>query len=345
MISLNKSNNPIVNVYDDKNIKDYHLKPNAEPKQIYYFDRESRDNTSINLENSFVLPYTKDKFFRFILSGASGAGKTTLLSNIITQFCKENNNKCLVIYISSLDFDKYLDEVFKKLGKQNIIKLTHKNFKNDNPLIIEKQKPKKPDPKQEIKKKTLNNLNNFNPYMRALTPEERKKQEEQERLKEIRDKIQNTPFYDLDSLKAFIKKYYDKREVLICCDDVESMPSGSINDKIIKQMIMNLQHAVLTAGRKHRDDENNINFIGVIHNIISADMFRVVRTFLNEANYLCLSLRATSKGLIDKICDKYGLIQFKNQLQELKSDGVSWIFISIQYPFYILCDKKIIPVV
>ena len=344
MISLTKTNNPIVNIYDDKNIKDYHLKPNAEPKEIYYFNRESRDDNVINLENSFVLPYTKDTFFRFILSGASGAGKTTLLSNIITQFIKENNNKCLVIYISSLEYDKYLDQVFKKLGKQNIIKLTHKNFINNNPLIIEKTKPKKELKNDTKPKKPIQNLNRFNPNIKTLTKEEQKKKEEQERLKEIREKIMNTPFINLDTLREFIKKYYDKREVLVCCDDTESMPNNGPN-KIIKSMIMELQHSILTAGRKHKDDENNINFIGVIHNIISADMMRIVRTYLNECNYLCFSLKATSKGLIDKICDKYGLIQFKNQLQELKSDGVGWVFISVQFPFYILCDKRIIPIV
>ena len=187
-------------------------------------------------------------------------------------------------------------------------------------------------------------MNRFNPNIKPLTQEEQKKKEEQERLKEIREKIMNTPFINLDTLREFIKKYYDKREVLVCCDDTESMPNNGPN-KIIKSMIMELQHSILTAGRKHKDDENNINFIGVIHNIISADMMRIVRTYLNECNYLCFSLRATSKGLIDKICDKYGLIQFKNQLQELKSDGVGWVFISVQFPFYILCDKRIIPIV
>ena len=355
MISTNKTDNPIVSVYNSKDVKDFHLKPNAEIKETYYFDRNSRDDTIINLENSFVLPSIKDKFWRAVIFGASGSGKTTLLSNIITKFNKDYNSKCLIIYISSLEYDKYLDEVFKKLGKQNIIKLTHKNFQNNNPYIIEKQKPKKNEPKQEVKK-PLNNLNSFNPYMKTLfslgenvgpyprTKEEQKKKEEKERLKEIREKIMNTPFYDLDSLKAFIKKYYDKREVLCVFDDFESIPSSGPN-KIIKQMIMMLQHSILTAGRKHKDDEHNINYIGVIHNLISGDMFRVVRTILNECNYLCFSLRATSKGLIDKICDKYGLIQFKNQLQELKSDGVGWVFISVMYPFYILCDSKIIPVI
>jgi len=343
MISTNKTDNPIVSVYPNSSVVNFHLKPNAEPQRTYYFNRESLDNNTIDLSNSFVLPYIKDKFNRYIISGASGSGKTTLLSNIITQFNQVYKGNVLIIYISSLEYDKYLDEVFKKLGKQNIIKLTHKNFQNNNPYIIEKQKPKKNDPKQEVKK-PLNNLNSFNPYMKTLTKEEQKKKEEKERLKEIREKIMNTPFYDLDSLKAFIKKYYDKREVLCVFDDFESIPSSGFN-KIIKQMIMMLQHSILTAGRKHKDDEHNINYIGVIHNLISGDMFRVVRTILNECNYLCFSLRATSKGLIDKICDKYGLIQFKNQLQELKSDGVGWVFISVMYPFYILCDSKIIPVV
>ena len=106
-----------------------------------------------------------------------------------------------------------------------------------------------------------------------------------------------------------------------------------------------LQHSILTAGRKHKDDETNINFIGVVHNLISGDMLRIIRSYINECNYLCFSLRATSKGQIDKICDKYGLIQFKETLQRLKNEGVGWIFISVCYPFYILCDKYIIPIV
>lgn len=357
MITSNKTNLPIISIYNKNDVKNFHLKPNAEPRETYYFNRESRDDTIINLENSFVLPYLKDMFSRYVIFGASGSGKTTLLSNIITKFNKDYNSKCLIIYISSLEFDKYLDEVFKKIGKQNIIKLTHKNFINNNPFIIEKQKPKKPDPKQDIKKKRttgalsldnqakpLNNINSFNPYMKTLTPEQKKKQEEQERLKELRVKLLNTPFYDLDSLKAFIKKYYDDREVLVCFDDTESIPNDG-NNKIIKQMIMSLQHQILTAGRKHRDDEHNINCLTIIHNIISGDMFRVVRTMLNEANYLCFSLHATSKGVIDKICNKFGLLQFKDVLQDLKKEGVNWVFISITFPFYILCDKKIIPIV
>lgn len=357
MITLNKTNNPICNIYNEKDVRDFHLKPSAEPRQIYYFDRESRDNTSINLENSFVLPYTKDKFFRFVISGASGSGKTTLLSNIITQFMKENNNNCLVIYLSSLDYDTYLDQVFKKLGKNNIIKLTHRNFINNNPLLMIKDKKK--DLNKKEPPKVLRNTA-LNPRLKVLTPEERlfgkkalslqqmqaeqKKKEEKERLNEIREKIMNTPFINLDTLREFIKKYYDKREVLMCFDDFESMPNNGPN-KIIKSMIMELQHSILTAGRKHKEGENNINYIGVIHNIISADMIRVLRTMLNETNYLCISLKATSKGIIDKICDKYGLLQFKETLQDLKSNGVGWIFISVQFPFYILCDKRIVPIV
>jgi len=345
MITLNKTNNPIVSVYNSKDVKDFHLKPNAEPKETYYFNRESLNNNTIDLNDAFVLPYIKDKFNRYIISGASGAGKTTLLSNIITQFNQEYKGNVLIIYISSLEYDKYLDQVFKKLGKQNIIKLTHKNFINNNPLIIEKTKPKK-DLKNDTKqnKKTLNNLNRFNPNIKPLTKEEQKKKEEKERLNEIREKIQNTPFINLDTLREFIKKYYDKREVLMCFDDCESMPNDG-NNKIIKSMIMTLQHSILTAGRKHKDDETNINFIGIVHNLISADMLRIIRSYINECNYLCFSLRATSKGQIDKICDKYGLIQFKETLQKLKNEGVGWIFISVNYPFYILCDKQIIPIV
>lgn len=343
MISLTKSNNPIVSVYDEHDVKNFHLKPNAEPKETYYFNRESLDNNTIDLNNSFVLPYLKDKFNRYIISGASGAGKTTLLSNIITQFNQEYKGNVLIIYISSLQYDKYLDEVFKKLGKQNIIKLTHKNFINNNPLLLEKVKLKKNEEKKE-KKIIKNTSYSLTINRKPLTKEEEKKKEEKERLNEIREKIMNTPFINLDTLKEFIKKYYDKREVLMCFDDTESMPNDG-NNKIIKQMIMNLQHAILTAGRKHKDDEKNINFIGIVHNLISADMLRIIRSYINECNYLCLSLKATSKGIIDKICDKYGLLQFKETLQRLKNEGVGWIFISVQYPFYILCDKYIIPIV
>lgn len=342
MITTNKTNNPIVSVYNSKDVKDFHLKPNAQPRETYYFNRESLDNNTIDLNNSFVLPYIKDKFNRYIISGASGAGKTTLLSNIITQFNQEYKGNVLIIYISSLQYDKFLDEVFKKLGKNNIIKLTHKNFINNNPLLLEKVKPKKNEEKQEVKKK----YNNIDMYIKKkiLTKEEEKKKEEKERLNEIRDKIINTPFINLDTLREFIKKYYDKREVLCVFDDCESMPNDG-NNKIIKSMIMMLQHSILTAGRKHKDDETNINFIGVVHNLISGDMLRIIRSYINECNYLCFSLRATSKGQIDKICDKYGLLQFKETLQKLKNEGVGWIFISVNYPFYILCDSKIIPVV
>ena len=343
MITTNKTNIPIVSVYNSKDVKDFHLKPNAEPRETYYFNKESLDNNTIDLNNSFVLPSIKDKFNRYIISGASGAGKTTLLSNIITQFNQEYKGNVLIIYISSLEYDKYLDEIFKKLGKQNIIKLTHKNFINNNPYIIDKTKPKKQDPKQDLKKKPLNNFNMFN-QKKKITPEEKKKEEEQERLNEIREKIMNTPFINLDTLREFIKKYYDKREVLCVFDDCESMPNDG-NNKIIKSMIMTLQHSILTAGRKHKDNETNINFIGVVHNLISGDMLRIIRSYINECNYLCFSLRATSKGQIDKICDKYGLIQYKEILQRLKNEGIGWIFISVCYPFYILCDSKIIPIV
>ena len=342
MITTNKTDNPIVSVYNSKNVINFHLKPNAEPRETYYFNRESLNNNTIDLKDAFVLPYIKDKFNRYIISGASGAGKTTLLSNIITQFNQEYKGNVLIIYISSLQYDKFLDEVFKKLGKNNIIKLTHKNFINNNPLLLEKVKPKKNEEKQEVKKK-YNNIDMYN-KKKKLTPEEEKKKEEKERLNEIRDKIINTPFINLDTLREFIKKYYDKREVLCVFDDCESMPNDG-NNKIIKSMIMMLQHSILTAGRKHKDDETNINFIGVVHNLISGDMLRIIRSYINECNYLCFSLRATSKGQIDKICDKYGLIQFKETLQKLKNEGVGWIFISVNYPFYILCDSKIIPVV
>ena len=343
MITLNKTNNPIVSVYPNSSVKDFHLKPNAEPKETYYFNKESLDNNTIDLNDAFVLPYIKDKFNRYIISGASGAGKTTLLSNIITQFNQEYKGNVLIIYISSLEYDKYLDQVFKKLGKQNIIKLTHKNFINNNPILLEKVKPKKNELNKKEPPKLLKNTT-LNPRLKVLTKEEQKKKEEQERLKEIREKIMNTPFINLDTLREFIKKYYDKREVLMCFDDCESMPNDG-NNKIIKSMIMTLQHSILTAGRKHKDDETNINFIGIVHNLISADMLRIIRSYINECNYLCFSLRATSKGQIDKICDKYGLIQFKETLQKLKNEGVGWIFISVNYPFYILCDKKIIPIV
>lgn len=343
MISTNKTNNPIVSVYNSKDVKDFHLKSNAEPKETYYFNKESLDNNTIDLNDAFVLPFIKDKFNRYIISGASGAGKTTLLSNIITQFNQEYKGNVLIIYISSLQYDKYLDQVFKKLGKQNIIKLTHKNFINNNPILLEKVKPKKNDLNKKEPPKLLKNTT-LNTRLKPLTKEEQKKKEEKERLNEIREKIQNTPFINLDTLREFIKKYYDKREVLMCFDDCESMPNDG-NNKIIKSMIMTLQHSILTAGRKHKDDETNINFIGIVHNLISADMLRIIRSYINECNYLCFSLRATSKGQIDKICDKYGLLQFKETLQKLKNEGVGWIFISVCYPFYILCDKKIIPIV
>ena len=343
MITTNKTNIPIVSVYNSKDVKDFHLKPNAEPKETYYFNKESLDNNTIDLNDAFVLPFIKDKFNRYIISGASGAGKTTLLSNIITQFNQVYKGNVLIIYISSLEFDKYLDQVFKKLGKQNIIKLTHKNFINNNPILLEKVKPKKNDLNKKEPPKLLKNTT-LNTRLKVLTKEEQKKKEEQERLKEIREKIMNTPFINLDTLREFIKKYYDKREILMCFDDCESMPNDG-NNKIIKSMIMTLQHSILTAGRKHKDDETNINFIGIVHNLISADMLRIIRSYINECNYLCFSLRATSKGQIDKICDKYGLLQFKETLQKLKNEGVGWIFISVCYPFYILCDKKIIPIV
>ena len=343
MITTNKTNIPIVSVYNSKDVKDFHLKPNAEPKETYYFNKESLDNNTIDLNDAFVLPFIKDKFNRYIISGASGAGKTTLLSNIITQFNQEYKGNVLIIYISSLEFDKYLDQVFKKLGKQNIIKLTHKNFINNNPILLEKVKPKKNELNKKEPPKLLKNTT-LNPRLKVLTKEEQKKKEEKERLNEIREKIMNTPFINLDTLREFIKKYYDKREILMCFDDCESMPNDG-NNKIIKSMIMTLQHSILTAGRKHKDDETNINFIGIVHNLISADMLRIIRSYINECNYLCFSLRATSKGQIDKICDKYGLLQFKETLQKLKNEGVGWIFISVCYPFYILCDKKIIPIV
>ena len=338
MITESKTEEPIINVYKSSDVKSYHLKPNTKPTKIYYFDKNTRNCEGITLNNSFVLPYNKGKFFRYLISGASGSGKTTLLSNICTQFMYDNNNKGLIIYISSLLYDKYLDEVFKKIGHENIIKLTHKNFIKNNPLIQVKTKTQDKKNNNNTIQTVKNELfdNNILKFQKKEDENDKKKKNKDELL----DKLDNTPFINLDTLREFIDKYYPGYEVLVCFDDtLESMPSTG-NFKIIKAMIMELQHAILTAGRAHRTNEKNINGIFILHNAISGQI-PLVRTFINESNYLCLSLRATPKSALMRLCDKQGFNDHIDTLLKMKSEGKGMIFMSCTYPFYILSDDYI----
>lgn len=341
MLTLEKTDLPIVNIYDITKIKNYHLEKSTNIYNKVYFNRESIEKNSYDLENSFILPNTKDTFFKILIGGASGSGKTTTISNISTQFLKENNDNAIIIYISPLEYDTHLDEVFEKIGKDNIIKLTNKNFKSN-------------DDKNKLinllnnNNKNINTNLNVNITMNKSYITGNKLNEEEEEKKKRREliikELNNIPFYDLDSLRIFINKYFLDKEILLIFDDIESLPKNTTEDKLIVKMLFNLMFEISVRGRAHLKTEKNINLITVFHNVISGDVNKILKTLINESTLFCISLKATNTDMINKICNKFGLLQYKTILNELKNKGESVCYISTQYPFYISCNSCIYPI-
>lgn len=345
MLTLNKTDLPIVNIYDISKIKNYHLDKNTTIYNKVYYNRESIEKNTFDLKNSFVLPNTKDTFFKFLIGGASGSGKTTTISNISTQFLKENNDNALIIYISPLEFDTHLDEVFEKIGRDNIIKLTNKNFKSKDEknklmnLLNNKSTNSNLNLNLNINKSFI--YNNNNSYKNKLNDEE---EEKRKRKELIIKELNNIPFYDLDTLRIFINKYYYDKEILLIFDDIESLPKNTTEDRLIVRTLFNLMFEISVRGRAHLNTEKNINLITVFHNVISGDTNKILKTLINESTIFCISLKATNSDMINKICNKFGLLQYKTILNELKNKGESVCYISTQYPFYISCNSCIYPI-
>ena len=342
MLTLNKTDLPIVNIYDISKIKNYHLDKNTSIYKKVYYNRESIEKNTFDLINSFVLPNTKDNFFKFLIGGASGSGKTTTISNISTQFLKENNDNALIIYISPLEYDTHLDEVFEKIGKDNIIKLTNKNFKSKDEknklmnLLNNKSTNSNLNLNIDINKSFIYN----NTYKNKLNEEEEKRKRKELIIKELN----NIPFYDLDTLRIFFIKYYYDKEILLIFDDIESLPKNTTEDRLIVRTLFNLMFEISVRGRAHLNTEKNINLITVFHNVISGDTNKILKTLINESTIFCISLKATNTDMINKICNKFGLLQYKTILNELKNKGESVCYISTQYPFYISCNSCIYPI-
>lgn len=344
MLTLDKTDLHIVNIYDISKIKNYHLDKNTSIYKKVYYNRESIEKNTFDLINSFVLPNTKDTFFKILIGGASGSGKTTTISNISTQFLKENNDNALIIYISPLEFDTHLDEVFENIGKDNIIKLTNKNFKSNDEknklinLLSNKSINSNLNLNIDINKSFIYN-NSYN--KNKLNDEE---EEKRKRKELIIKELNNIPFYDLDTLRIFINKYYYDKEILLIFDDIESLPKNTTEDRLIIKTLFNLMFEISVRGRAHLKTEKNINLITVFHNVISGDTNKILKTLINESTIFCISLKATNTDMINKICNKFGLLQYKTILNELKNKGESVCYISTQYPFYISCNSCIYPI-
>ena len=101
---------------------------------------------------------------------------------------------------------------------------------------------------------------------------------------------------------------------------------------------------ISVRGRAQLNTEKNINLITVFHNVISGDTNKILKTLINESTIFCISLKATNSDMINKICNKFGLLQYKTILNELKNKGESVCYISTQYPFYISCNSCIYPI-
>lgn len=324
-----KQNKTLFNIYNKEDFAHYnHLDPNAKPINYINFidDYKHEDSLNetkkiINLNNSIVLPYTKNQeLFRICISGASGSGKTTLVGNLVTQILKEHK-KTLVLYFSSLENDKYLDEVFKKVGNNNIIKYTHKSFYKLFNRRHNQNRQNQNNRGHHINKNMNKNLTKEQIYKNQL-------------LKDINNNI----FYNFDTMKEFINKHYKGYQPFIIFDDCESIPDNG-NNKEIKNLIINLQKSILTAGRAHDHNEKSIHACFILHNLIATDP--LVRTYLNECDYLAFNLQCTDSNTLDRLFKKRGMLQFSEHIKKLQKSGEKLLFMKIQFPLLIATNSFI----
>lgn len=138
MLSLNKTDKPIVDLYKNDLI-DYKLKKDANPIQTIYYDEKNKSSEVqiIQLEDDYV-SFPKiilEKRYAFFISGASGSGKTTTTANLIKIFLK-SKPEIFVIYYTGCPIDDPLDNYLKLICNKNLIKITPKIIANDSKVLL-----------------------------------------------------------------------------------------------------------------------------------------------------------------------------------------------------------------
>lgn len=135
MITLNKTDTPIIELYDKSLFSfDHKLEKDAKPSEILYLDKTNNNELIIkDLDNKIPMPYIDDKKrYSFFLNGSSGSYKTSNAGSLISLFLKKIP-KLYVIYFTGISLDEPLEEYFNYLTKDDkdknkIIIITPKTF-------------------------------------------------------------------------------------------------------------------------------------------------------------------------------------------------------------------------
>lgn len=136
MITFDKTNNPIIDLYNKKDLnKDFKFNKDAEVYKTLYLNNDdtTNDKLTINdLDPYEPFPHIDPKYrFSAFISGGSGTGKTVSACRLIFQLLKAINN-IRFIYFTGIAVDdeliKYFKYLFKDDYKNRLILFTPKSF-------------------------------------------------------------------------------------------------------------------------------------------------------------------------------------------------------------------------
>lgn len=325
MLTNNKNDKLIIQLVDNDKVENYHLKKNIGKKDLtnIYFDNNIKTNNPYREtdimeryikgkiigfydkdNNRTAYPYTGN-FFRCFIGGGSGSGKTTTCYNLLNLMRVNNNNKLLVIYITSIinddDLDNYLKEIF------NGLKIFKENTEEQNKNLL------------DIINAENNGVNLIKINQDGLMNFWNEKQEKKYNILNI----------DVLGNYAKSKKFNNCVVVFDDCD--------SFRDKKYKKLTDNFMYDILERGRKHAKDEINVNCIVIRHEIGNADNKKL---FL-ECEIIYFNLQVLHKQRLEYICNKFNLQQYLTSILDRKNSGDTITCISTKYPYYYFTNKII----
>lgn len=323
----NITDKPTIQCINNTLIKDYHLKPltKSNNKDIVnlYYDRDSKDTQSTIIKLNFnntpytAYPYTGG-FFRCLIGGSSGSGKSTLCCNLLNLMQYNNENKLLVFYLSPILNDDDLDNSLKEIFKDNV-KISEEMEDDKYELLI---KNIKPDGLTLIKANQEGLINFFKEHKNKSL-----------NLKITNSTIKEKPNYlfSVDNLN----KYAKKQGFNNCCivfDDCDTF-----TNKLYKKLCDAFMYDILERGRKHSEDEININCITIRHELGSNDNKKLYM----ECEFVYFNIQVIHQQRLNYICNKFNLDYYLDQLIERKAQHDTITCISTKYPFYFFTNSII----
>lgn len=307
MITFDKTNKPIIDLYNKKDLnKDFKFNRDAEVYKTLYLNNDDTTNDKLiinNLDPYEPFPHIDPKHrFSAFISGQSGSGKTVSACRLIFLLLKAIP-QIRFIYFTGISVDdeliKYFKYLFKDDYKNRLILITPKSF-------------------IDIKK---HNEKSKNKLSIPLTVDE------------------------INKIQLNYSKIQGNNDTSICVimDDIDVL-AGSGSQSIIKKLLENLEADILLTGRGHniKNGVGHIHIISISHSM-TATTSRIRRLLL-ETQWSIFNIRSVQTTHLINMLSKMGYSDeiIQDILKQKHNSGQYLItFFSSAFPYIIFNNKSI----